>query len=528
MIRIFLGKPGCMPKGTLVYTPKGFIPIEHAHEVYSIGDDGCLCVKRALPLCSGTKNIFRINDIVCSPDHKFIVYDKFIRKIVDCQAKDIIKGVHFLLRYGIRETQIKTSIRRTEQLMAQPGHGCHKEDVSRGRHDSIIDSKKAEHWSSRNNKKASHHEHTFEVSEQCCKIGHPKISTKNKHDTLWKKQSFISTWQIYRNETKPAYLSGYCETIKDMATSILRIEENQSYIRSGHPSQKQRQQRQPEKQLDDLMSRMSCEITFLEKSSEKIEMYDLIVPDTNNFILEDGTISHNSGKSLSAVKEMYSNPEFKYYSNIKTEDIKNNILIRPEFLVKKTLVKVKKNGESVYAHEFNKEYWMNVKKKGEMLNIVLDEVQALYDARRAMSSPSKIMNDFIALIRKILSNKDASHGTCTMISQLDRRIDIIGIEMANQIRYHIAEYDKSCMRCGCTWHENNEIPIIKIRCPACGHIHLRQHNMIVHAYYFDGLGSYMKWIQAGYKTYFLHTIMKDGNYYFDKYDSFQWSDLLGF
>jgi hypothetical protein len=235
-----------------------------------------------------------------------------------------------------------------------------------------------------------------------------------------------------------------------------------------------------------------------------------------------------SGKTLSAAKEIYFNPDIHYISNIKTHDMPNNTLLKGSDLILRKLVKVKKSGEPVYSVQFNEDYWVKMKERGDMINIFVDEVQNCYDARRSMSHESKIMNDFIALMRKIVSNNDNMHGCFTMITQLDMRLDIIGIEMANEIRYHICDFDKVCLACGYSWHENNEQPGQLWRCPACNDIHIKKINHRINIFYFDSLASFMQWRKGGRESYYMQEIMEDCSFYFDKYESLDWKGLLQF
>ena len=112
---------------------------------------------------------------------------------------------------------------------------------------------------------------------------------------------------------------------------------------------------------------------------ELVEMYDLIVPNTNNFILSNGLITHNSGKTLSMTRELY-----KYYQN-GHKIITNYGLSFPHERI---------NFEELY---------MSAESQEEMNNLViaLDEVHIVLDSRSGMSSVNKIITFWLNQTRKM-------------------------------------------------------------------------------------------------------------------------------
>ena len=133
-----------------------------------------------------------------------------------------------------------------------------------------------------------------------------------------------------------------------------------------------------------------------------------------------------SGKTISAVREIveaeYNPHGLPIFSNIITKSkgkyaLTKNTTITREMLIKKEVVKVTKNGEEVVKLKFNSEFWIEQKETSEGFNIVLDEFHTLMDSRRFMSKQSKVLNDFLSLIRKVCNNPN-SDSTLTIISQL--------------------------------------------------------------------------------------------------------------
>jgi HNH endonuclease len=102
---IVVGMAGCLPKGTLVRTKKGFEKIENVNEVISKNfKTGHTENKEAMPIYSGKKKIVKIKtkygEIQCSPEHKWIV--KRDGKICEIATTEL-KTTDKLLRTKIRK-----------------------------------------------------------------------------------------------------------------------------------------------------------------------------------------------------------------------------------------------------------------------------------------------------------------------------------------------------------------------------------------------------------------------------------------
>jgi len=244
-----------------------------------------------------------------------------------------------------------------------------------------------------------------------------------------------------------------------------------------------------------------------------------------------------SGKTISAVRELVDCEANEYalpiFSNIITKTkgvykLTKNIQINREMLIKKVPSKVNKDGEvTEYKTKFNVDFWIEQREKYGGFNVVLDEAHTLMDARRFMSKQNKIMNDFLALIRKVCNNPN-SDSTLTLISQLDGRIDINARELCTEVRYHICLYDKRCMKCGAYWTEHSDLPDFQKHkcCPHCGSYSLKKFDSRLIVHFFGSVKSYELWYYQRsvqpIQTIKINNIEK----YFPYYDTFQMSNLI--
>ena len=234
-----------------------------------------------------------------------------------------------------------------------------------------------------------------------------------------------------------------------------------------------------------------------------------------------------SGKTACVVRELILNSDNRQtFSNIQTKKIKNNTVIKPEMIIKKDLVKVKKSGEEVYKKTLNVDFWKKATEKYKSVNVALDEAHTLLNSRRAMSDLNKVLTDFLALIRRVLGSDSRGSGDLILISQLERRLDIVAVEMANVIKYHVCHYQKSCKNCGYSLFENNEIPESLFKCPSCGKFDLYRHNFKIEVWEFKNMDLFRRWYQAGINSYYNHYYILDIEKVFPYYNTLQWDNLI--
>lgn len=237
-----------------------------------------------------------------------------------------------------------------------------------------------------------------------------------------------------------------------------------------------------------------------------------------------------SGKTASEVREIMLNiNQRKTYTNIRIKNTKqkNTHILKPEFIIKKQLVKtIQRRGgdlEPVYKQELNVEYWQELK---EPINVVLDEAHSIINSRRAMSKTNIVINDWLALIRRVLGQSEAGQGDLVLITQLWNRIDNIARDMAHQIRYHICHYMKKCKHCGLVWHENSEHPEPLFICPECSSISIKKYSHRIEIYKFAGMDAFINWKDYGMKTYYSRYIINDIETYFPNYNTLQWDNMF--
>ena len=195
-------------------------------------------------------------------------------------------------------------------------------------------------------------------------------------------------------------------------------------------------------------------------------------------------------------------------------------------IIKKEVIKIKKDGTPVYNKKLNVDFWKDINEKEGSINVILDEAHTLINSRRAMSGTNKVMSDFLALLRRVLGNSPSGYGTLTLISQLERRLDIIACEMATNIRFHICHYKKICKNCGSIYNENNESPDPLFQCPNCFKWNLEKCQHKVEIYEFKNMDLYRKWFFSGAKTYFKRYMINDIEQYFKFYNTLQWDNLI--
>lgn len=238
-----------------------------------------------------------------------------------------------------------------------------------------------------------------------------------------------------------------------------------------------------------------------------------------------------SCKTSCFVREMMLNQSKRItYSNIITKKIPWNISFTRDMLIKKEIVKEikRRNGdiEAVYKKSFNADFWKETIEKEKCINVCIDEAHTILNARNFNSQTNKAMSDFLALCRRILGSNDAGYGELTLITQLDRRIDVIAREMATNVRFHRCHYQKTCQKCGYSWNETNDTPEPLFECPSCNSFKLKKWNHKAEVYHFANINAYIGWKEFGMKTFHRHYFINDIEDYFKFYSTYQWENLL--
>lgn len=235
-----------------------------------------------------------------------------------------------------------------------------------------------------------------------------------------------------------------------------------------------------------------------------------------------------SGKTACIVRELVLNQDGKstYANIIMHKRVKNVITIKRDMIITPEIIDHKKDGSPVKIDRFNAEFWKGLRDKHDGINVVLDEAHTLIDSRRAMSRQNIIMNDFMALLRRILGDSGDGYGELILITQLGRRLDIIARELATSVHYHICHYTRSCTKCGLHWRENNEMMDRPHICLYCGSNKLKKENFIIEKFEFENCDMLDLWIDTGKRSYYKHYYITDIEAYFPYYDTFQWENLI--
>jgi len=235
-----------------------------------------------------------------------------------------------------------------------------------------------------------------------------------------------------------------------------------------------------------------------------------------------------SGKTATAVRWMKNNTSRNIFTNIyvRGKEFKHVTRLKPEMIILKEKIGEKKTGEPKYEYKLNVEFWKNTVKKYGQIDVIIDEAHQFFNPRRSMSKVNVIMTDFLALLRRVIGSADGSDGELVLITQLQRRLDIIAKEMSTHVQYHIHHYTKHCQKCGFRYYETNETANKPKTCPNCDHHDLRKEDNIVEVYEFRDIEDYDRWKEYGNKSYYQRYIIKDIRDIFGNYDTLQWGDLL--
>ena len=233
-----------------------------------------------------------------------------------------------------------------------------------------------------------------------------------------------------------------------------------------------------------------------------------------------------SGKSAVCVREILNHPENTYISNIKTPKLKNNIMLDRSMIVKEIPTGRISKGQEVMKYTVNREYWEEIKKKHPAIHVIIDEAHTIMNSRRSMSKLNIVVSEWLALLRRVVGQDSNGQGSLTLISQLDYRVDIIARDMATNVRYHVCHYQKTCLKCGVTWQENNEMPEPQYVCPRCGSHKVKRHTFVIEKWSFQGMNQFMMFKYRGQKTYYEHFLIHDIEQSFPMYDTLQWDNLI--
>jgi hypothetical protein len=234
-----------------------------------------------------------------------------------------------------------------------------------------------------------------------------------------------------------------------------------------------------------------------------------------------------SGKTSMVVREMKNNPHKKYITNIdvKGKGFEHVMKLKAEMILKKEVLGYKKNGSEIKKLSLNTEFWQNLIEKEGSVNIIIDEAHTILNARRGMSQINIIMGDWLALLRRVVGSVDGT-GELTLISQLQRRLDVVSKEMAVDVLYARMHYVKVCPYCQFAFNECNETPLKREYCPVCMSAGLKKTNMKVEVLHFVNNDAFINYFHGGAKSYYRRYYITDIEKIFVNYNTLQFNDLL--
>ena len=234
-----------------------------------------------------------------------------------------------------------------------------------------------------------------------------------------------------------------------------------------------------------------------------------------------------SGKTATVVRYLKQNPHKIFLTNIDTKgrDFKHVLKLKSDMVIRKEVIKVKKDGTEVYKLKLNIQFWKDLIKKYKAVNVVIDEAHIFFNPRRSMSKLNIIMTDFLALLRRVLGSTEGT-GELILITQLSRRLDVIAKEMATDVSYCIHHYKMKCSKCKSTWQENNEQADIKFNCPRCNSHFIKRIKSYIEIYKFKNIDLFNSWYNMRYKGYYSHYMISDIEKIFGNYETLQFNDLF--
>lgn len=236
-----------------------------------------------------------------------------------------------------------------------------------------------------------------------------------------------------------------------------------------------------------------------------------------------------SGKTACVVREMVLNTDEKTtFANIILKGKKHNVKqINRKMIFLETQTGTKKTGEPITKLSFNADFWKNTRTNFPLgINVCIDEAHTLMDSRRSMSKENVIMNDFMALLRRILGDSGEGYGELVLITQIGRRLDVNARELATSVHYHVCHYHRTCAKCGYTFRENNEVYNKPKLCPSCGNRKMNKHSFVIEKWEFNSMDALDYWLDHGHRSYQKHYYITDIEKYFKYYDTYQWENLI--
>lgn len=306
--------PSCLPKGTLVCTPNGLTPIELVKDVFAANKDLGIITCKARVIKTRKKKIWRINnEISCSGEHKWFVYRNGITKVIQTKhlkTNDILYKYEIMSDMQERTQPTKTNLlgrMQTQILQFIPsrwrtnktGQSADNQIVSAGK---IFNpnSRNTSDFSQTNQEKTYQIQNTIKDSFRTMQdkyfgVGKEALEIPKGHSEL-----LLSAWKILWAKEEQQILSKVGKGRKD---NVLRNLPEKRNVNCS--SQRLKPSQQQVIELTSPLQLVPYKVALVNKETTATQMYDLIVPFYNNFILNNGVISHNCGTVLNVWQDGY-------------------------------------------------------------------------------------------------------------------------------------------------------------------------------------------------------------------------------
>ena len=344
--------PSCLPKGTKVLTPAGYKPIEESKVVISLDPMGVPIPVDCKILKKGKKEVWYVNNIPCSHDHKWFVYRNGSVQVI--QTKDLNINDELIRVHDKMHNLWK---RKSEQKQTNVFGRMQKKKLF-----------SFSNWQGKNKSRQPGNNKTLQEwvfnSENSNNSEYKSQTNQKKINKIWcKDKNCVGTMQ--NKFLQKAWQEMWGKRISKISkrkfgmemSNLLKIEGQKQRIVS--PSQGWESLQQFSRESDGTLSIMPYKITSLARTSEKVEMYDLQVPLLNNFILENGVITHNCGNIINVLQ----------IGEKEREPIKCGCGRKGKF---RLLSRTWKNVKHIVVEEFISDY-TDKKAKPSTIKVILEE-----------------------------------------------------------------------------------------------------------------------------------------------------------
>lgn len=377
---LLFGPPGCLVNDTLIATSEGPKCIQDVQDVISLTSTGETVIMPAIVLKTHKKKWkVKLDDdstIEASGAHPWFITEtetiqtkdlKVGTSIIIADQKDIIPG-------WSKESSMDRARQRKNPEMVPKKHdeyGTNWEAIKGVTCNDLIATEKTWH-------RAKILQTTSGDSNENAGNARAASETNEREE-----QPPVSTWRPGRTEEESVLILKDRETDKALAMFDVQGYQQNLQKRLGGASQGWEQQKQLSEQLGSpvyIVSRKTSlqtrRVCLVEETSEEVEMFDLIVPETNNFFLANGVLSHNTGKSM--VGESIAAVLDKHLLKIDSSHIQSQVPGEAERNIKEFFAQAKKENAVLMLDEcdsllYNRDFVGPI--LSAEINVLLQEIE---------------------------------------------------------------------------------------------------------------------------------------------------------